>query len=52
MEEFFVSAKKATVEGYYTSAVGIHNDLEYQGNTVVANFEGCTHQHAGPGGIP
>jgi gluconate 2-dehydrogenase subunit 3-like protein len=52
MEEFFVTAKKATVEGYYTSAIGIHNDLEYQGNTVVANFEGCTHQHDGPGDIP
>jgi hypothetical protein len=52
MEEFFINAKKATVEGYYTSAIGIHDELEYQGNTVVANFEGCTHEHDGHAGIP
>jgi len=42
-ERFFVAAKRATIDGYYTSAIGIHQDLEYQGNTAVAEFPGCTH---------
>ena len=47
-ERFFVAAKRATVDGYYTSAIGIHQDLEYQGNTAVAEFPGCTHaEHKG-----
>jgi hypothetical protein len=43
-EKFFVAAKRATVDGYYTSAVGIHQDLQYQGNTALAEFPGCTHE--------
>jgi hypothetical protein len=43
-EKFFVALKAATIEGYYTSKIGIHQDLEYQGNTVVINFPGCTHE--------
>jgi len=47
-ERFFVAAKRATVDGYYTSAIGIHQDLDYQGNTAVAEFPGCTHaEHKG-----
>jgi gluconate 2-dehydrogenase subunit 3-like protein len=42
-EKFFVKVKAATIEGYYTSRIGIHQDLEYQGNTVVIDFPGCTH---------
>lgn len=42
-EKFFVEIKRATVDGYYTSAIGIHQDLEYQGNTAVPEFPGCTH---------
>lgn len=42
-ERFFVALKKMTIEGYYTSAVGIHQDLNYQGNTAMADFEGCKH---------
>ena len=42
-ERFFVAAKRATIDGYYTSAIGIHQDLEYQGNTALAEFPGCTH---------
>lgn len=42
-ERFFVALKKATVEGYYTSAVGIHQELEYKGNTALLEFPGCTH---------
>src|SRR5579862_1965585 len=29
---FFVSLKRMTVDGYYTSSIGIHQDLKYQGN--------------------
>jgi hypothetical protein len=42
-EKFFVAAKRATVDGYYTSEIGIHQELEYQGNGVLAEFPGCTH---------
>jgi hypothetical protein len=41
-ERFFVTLKAATVDGYYTSAIGIHEDLQYQGNTMVMEFPGCT----------
>jgi len=45
-EQFFVALKQATVQGYYTSAVGIHQDLHYQGNQALPDFPGCTHpQH-------
>ncbi|MGH9378418.1 MAG: gluconate 2-dehydrogenase subunit 3 family protein [Terriglobia bacterium] len=42
LERFFSSLKEMTVNGYYTSAVGIHQDLQYQGNTYVSAFPGCT----------
>ena len=43
-EKFFVEIKKATVDGYYTSDIGIHQELEYQGNTALPDFPGCTHE--------
>jgi len=43
LEHFFVRLKSMTVDGYYTSQVGLHNDLRYKGNTVLADFPGCTH---------
>jgi len=43
LERFFVSLKTATVDGYYTSAIGIHQELRYKGNSVLAEFPGCTH---------
>jgi len=42
-DRFFVAAKRATIDGYYTSAIGIHQDLQYQGNTALAEFPDCTH---------
>jgi len=42
-ERFFAALKRMTIEGYYTSAVGIHQDLNYQGNTAMADFPGCSH---------
>ncbi|HLH05377.1 MAG TPA: gluconate 2-dehydrogenase subunit 3 family protein [Bryobacteraceae bacterium] len=47
-EIFFRTLKQMTINGYYSSAIGIHNDLQYQGNTYVQKFEGCTHpEHQG-----
>ena len=42
LERFFKTLKEMTVNGYYTSAIGIHQDLQYQGNTYLASFPGCT----------
>jgi hypothetical protein len=42
-ERFFVAVKRATVDGYYNSEIGIHQDLQYQGNTFLPEFKGCTH---------
>jgi hypothetical protein len=42
-EKFFRALKAATIDAYYTSSIGIHDDLEYQGNTVVVDFPGCAH---------
>ena len=42
-DRFFIALKRATVDGYYTSSIGIHQDLEYQGNRMVHNFTGCIH---------
>jgi hypothetical protein len=48
LEKFFVQLKLATIDGYYTSEVGIHKDLRYKGNTVLAEFPGCSHpEHTG-----
>ena len=44
-EQFFVLLKQATIEGYYTSRVGIHEELRYMGNTAIDEFQGCTHEH-------
>jgi hypothetical protein len=43
LERFFVKLKQMTLAGYYSSEVGIHQDLEYQGNTYVSDFPECTH---------
>ena len=48
-ERFFVAVKHATVDGYYNSEVGIHEDLQYQGNTMLGEFPGCAHQSHAPG---
>lgn len=43
LELFFKRLKSFTIDGYYTSAIGIHEDLQYQGNKPQAQFLGCTH---------
>jgi hypothetical protein len=42
-ERFFVAIKSLTVDGYYTSQIGIHQDLRYKGNAYLKDFLGCTH---------
>jgi hypothetical protein len=41
LETFFVMAKQATIHGYYTSEIGIHKELHYKGNQLLASFVGC-----------
>lgn len=43
LERFFILLKQMTVNGYYTSALGIHQDLNYIGNTYLVSFPECTH---------
>ncbi len=38
---FFHELKGLTVQGYYTSKIGIHDDLQYKGNRVLMEFVGC-----------
>jgi hypothetical protein len=42
-ERFWVAIKNLTIDGYYTSEIGIHQDLQYNGNSFVKEFKGCTH---------
>ena len=39
-EKFFVELKHRVVDAYYTSEIGIRQDIEYKGNTVQAEFTG------------
>jgi hypothetical protein len=39
--QFFRELKRLTVHGYYTSKMGIHDELEYKGNRVLMEFVGC-----------
>ena len=42
-ERFFRTIKNATIDGYYTSKIGIKDELKYKGNTYLKEFVGCTH---------
>jgi Gluconate 2-dehydrogenase subunit 3 len=41
LELFFVMTKQAAVQGYYTSEIGIHQELRYKGNKFLREFVGC-----------
>ena len=45
--DFFAALKRATIDGYYTSAIGIFQDLQYQGNKALPSFSGCEHRENG-----
>jgi hypothetical protein len=38
---FFHELKQLTVRGYYTSKIGIHDELEYKGNRILQEYVGC-----------
>jgi len=40
---FFVELKRMTIDGYYTSSIGIHRELEYQGNEYHTSAPSCDH---------
>lgn len=42
-ERFFRTIKNATIDGYYTTEIGIHKELKYKGNAYLKEFVGCTH---------
>jgi len=44
----FVELKRLTVEGYYTSKIGIHDELQYKGNRINQEFVGCEDQSSQP----
>ena len=43
LETFFDEAKSRTIHGYYTSEIGIHQELKYKGNQFLPEFVGCNH---------
>ena len=44
---FFKTLKEMTIDGYYSSEIGLVQELGYKGNTFLAEFPGCQHpEHA------
>jgi hypothetical protein len=41
--KFFAMLKSLTADGYYTSQIGLVQELGYKGNTALPSFPGCTH---------
>jgi hypothetical protein len=39
-QRFFVELKSWTARGYYTSKIGIHDEMEYKGNRAIVEFRG------------
>ena len=38
---FFREIRQLTIRGYYTSKIGIHDDLDYRGNRMLDEYVGC-----------
>jgi Gluconate 2-dehydrogenase subunit 3 len=38
--KFFVELKRHTIRGYYTSKIGIHDEMEYKGNVMQEEYSG------------
>lgn len=46
--EFFRAIKSMTISGYYSTEIGLRQELGDDGRMVLARFEGCTHpEHQG-----
>jgi gluconate 2-dehydrogenase gamma chain len=43
--QFFTLLKRLTADGYYTSKVGLIDELGYKGNAVRASYPECVHEH-------
>jgi gluconate 2-dehydrogenase gamma chain len=43
--QFFGLIKRLTADGYYTSKIGLIDELGYKGNTARDNFPDCVHEH-------
>ena len=41
--KFFRMIKSMTADGYYTSQIGLVQELGYKGNTALTSFPGCDH---------
>jgi glucoside 3-dehydrogenase (cytochrome c) hitch-hiker subunit len=39
-DEFFRELKESTARAYYTSKIGIHQEIEYKGNVMLQEFAG------------
>jgi hypothetical protein len=37
----FVRVKQATIDGYYSSEIGLRRELGYLGPQMLAEFKGC-----------
>ena len=44
-KEFFETVKGLTIDAYYSTEVGLVQELGYKGNTYLDEFPGCTHDH-------
>lgn len=43
--QFFALIKALTADGYYTSKIGLIDELGYKGNTALSSFPDCVHEH-------
>jgi hypothetical protein len=43
--QFFSLMKSLTADGYYTSKVGLMDELGYKGNMARMSFPDCVHEH-------
>ncbi len=43
--QFFALIKGLTADGYYTSKIGLIDELGYKGNMAMASFPGCVPEH-------
>jgi hypothetical protein len=42
-KQFFLDLRKRVVFAYYTSEVGLHEELIYKGKQVMGHWKGCQH---------
>jgi hypothetical protein len=43
--QFFALLKRLTADGYYTSKIGLIDELGYKGNAVRSGYPECVHEH-------